>query len=287
MQDGCLILLMEAVLVKGVEQRLDRIDAILPGLEKTLLGMQGGELGISVKINAFDLVTEADLAAEKCLVECIREHFPEDGIVTEEDGATPEEAARSDAFRWVLDPIDGTSNYAHRLPIWNSSIGLLYGTERVGGIVSAPGLGLRYRAMKDGGAICNGKAIQINDKTDIGQGIVGTGFPYDRARRAEPISRAIANMLRTAGGVRRLGAAALDFCFLADGRYLGYYEMALKPWDMAAGSLIAEEAGAVLSDFEGNPVDLFTSAGVVAAVPPVHPQLLEQAAPMREAIAMG
>ena len=98
-------------------------------------------------------------------------------------------------------------------------------------------------------------------------------------RRAEPISRAIANMLRTAGGVRRLGAAALDFCFLADGRYLGYYEMALKPWDMAAGSLIAEEAGAVLSDFEGNPVDLFTSAGVVAAVPPVHSQLLEQAAP--------
>ena len=100
MQVGCLVLLMEAVLVKAVEQRLDRIDAILPGLEKTLLGMQGGELGISVKINAFDLVTEADLAAEKCLVECIREHFPEDGIVTEEDGATPEEAARSDAFRW-------------------------------------------------------------------------------------------------------------------------------------------------------------------------------------------
>lgn len=278
---------MEAAMVNAVEQRLDRIEAILPELEKTLLEMQVGDLGISVKINAFDLLTQADLAAEKCLIACIRQNFPEDGIVTEEGGATAAEAARSAGFRWVLDPIDGTSNYAHGLPIWNSSVGLLHGSERVGGIVSAPAMGLRYRAMKGGGATCNGRAIQINDKTDMGQGIVGTGFPYDRARRAEPISRAIANMLRTAGGVRRLGAAALDFCFLADGRFTGYYEIDLRPWDIAAGSLIAEEAGAVMSDFDGNPVDLFSGAGVVAAVPAVHPQLLEQAAPMREAIAMG
>ena len=277
---------MEAAMVTEVGQRLDCIEAILPDLEQALMAMQTSDLGISVKINAFDLVTQADLTAEKQLIECIRGHFPEDGIVTEEGGATAEEATRSDAFRWVLDPIDGTSNYAHGLPIWNSSIGLLYGSEPVGGIVSAPGMGLRYRAMKDGGATRNGEAIEINEKTEIGQGIIGTGFPYDRAKRAEPISRAIANMLRTAGGVRRLGAAALDFCFLADGRFTGYYEIDLKPWDIAAGSLIASEAGAVMSDFDGKPVDLFTCAGVVAAVPAVHPQLLEQTAPMREAIAM-
>ncbi len=277
---------MEAAMQSAVEQRIECIEAMLPDLEKTLLDMQGGDLGISAKINSFDLLTEADLAAEKRLIECIRQHFPEDGIVTEEGGATAEEAARCDAFRWVLDPIDGTSNYAHRIPVWNSSIGLLHGEERVGGIVSAPGLGLRYRAIRGGGATCNGQPVRINDKTGIGQGIVGTGFPYDRAKRAEPISRALANMLRTAGGVRRLGAAALDFCFLADGRFTGYYEMALRPWDYAAGSLIAEEAGAVLSDFDGRELDIFHSLGVVAAVPPVHPQLLEQAAPMREAVAV-
>ena len=129
-------------MVKAVEQRLDRIEAILPELEKTLLEMQVGDLGISVKINAFDLLTQADLAAEKCLIDCIRQNFPEDGIVTEEGGATAAEATRSDGFRWVLDPIDGTSNYAHGLPIWNSSVGLLHGSKRIGGIVSAPAMGL-------------------------------------------------------------------------------------------------------------------------------------------------
>jgi len=118
------------------------------------------------------------------------------------------------------------------------------------------------------------------------EGIVGTGFPYDRAQRAEPLSRALANMLRETGGVRRIGAAALDLCYVAAGRLVGYYEMSLKPWDSAAGSLIVEEAGGRISDMSGGPLNIFTSKGLAASNGLVHDALVSAAAPMLEAISI-
>ncbi len=270
----------------AVQARLDAMESMLPELEQFLVELQLGDLGIVTKSNDFDLVTKADVASEARLVGFIREHFPEDLILAEEGGSDEGGLMGGDVFQWVLDPIDGTTNFANRLPLWAISIGLLRGTAQVGGIVCAPGLGLRYRAVLGGGATCNGRPITVNSKERLKDGIVVTGFPYDRAKRAEPLCEALGNMLRSAGGVRRFGAAALDFCFLADGRFTGYYEMGLKPWDFAAGSLIAAEAGATVTDLSGEPLDIFNSTGTVATNGKVHAELLAEAAPMLRAAAL-
>lgn len=269
--------------VDTVEARLDTIQSILPELGEDLLDLQTGDLGVISKSNSFDLVTKADMASEARLVQCISEHFPDDVILAEEGSAQSNAEEAGDRFLWILDPVDGTTNYANRLPAWAISIGLMRDKEMLGGIVCAPGLSLTYRAIKGGGASCNGESIRVNDRPGMGEGIIATGFPYDRAKRAEPICRAMENMLRQAGGIRRWGAASLDFCFLADGRYTGYYEMGLQPWDYAAGSLIASEAGATVTDFHGEPLDIFTSRGTVATNGLIHDELLKAAAPMIEA----
>ena len=275
---------MTPELLQQVTERLDGIEGMLPELEQDLVELQQSELQIDTKLNDFDLVTQADVASEERLVRFIRERFPEDGIIAEEGSQNADEASRMDGFRWVLDPIDGTINYANRLPIWAISIGLLYSGEQVGAIVSGPGLQLRYRAAKGQGASCNGRPITVNSKAKLRDGVVVTGFPYDRAKRAEPLCDALGNMLRTAGGVRRFGAAALDFCFVADGRFTGYYEMGLKPWDAAGGSLIVQEAGGHVTDMSGRAYDIFESKGYVVTNGKVHYELVEAAKPILRAI---
>ena len=270
----------------AIQGRLDQIESILPALGKELLEWQSGDLGVLTKSNTFDLLTKADKASEARLVEFISQHFKDDVILAEEGSSASNAEEAGDRFLWILDPIDGTTNYANGLPVWAISIGLMQDSEVVGGIVFAPGMGLCYRAVKGGGATCNGEPIAVNKKASMGEGIIATGFPYDRAKRAEPICRALENMLREAGGIRRLGAAALDFCLLADGRYTGYYEIGLKPWDFAAGSLIAEEAGAAVTDLHGETLDIFNSAGVVATNGRIHDELLQAAQPMVEATVM-
>jgi myo-inositol-1(or 4)-monophosphatase len=270
----------------SVIDRLDTICELLPKLGAQLIELQKGDLGIDSKSTDVDLVTKADYASEQALLNFLRERFPEDGIITEEGSSSALEEGRAEGFRWVLDPIDGTVNYANGLPMWVISIGLLYGEQRVGGIVEAPLLRERFRAVLGQGATLNGKPISVNSKAQLREGIVGTGFPYDRAQRAEPLSRALANMLRETGGVRRIGAAALDLCYVAAGRLVGYYEMSLKPWDSAAGSLIVEEAGGRISDMSGGPLNIFTSKGLAASNGLVHDALVSAAAPMLEAISI-
>jgi myo-inositol-1(or 4)-monophosphatase len=269
-----------------VAARLDAIEGMLPKLERMLIEMQQGDLGIDTKTTEVDLVTRADYASEQCLIDFIRTHFPEDGIVSEEGSQSADEAERAASFRWILDPIDGTVNYANRIPGWAISIGLLFEGEAVGGIVTAPSLRERFRAIKGQGAIFNGKPMQVNQKAKLREGLVVTGFPYDRAQRAVPLCAALENMLRESGGVRRLGAAALDFCYVADGRFVGYYEMGLKPWDAAAGSLIAREAGAQITDMAGAAYDFFANRGVVVSNGRVHAALVQAAMPMLDALAI-
>ena len=264
---------------------MDAIEGMLPELENFLIDLQSRDFEIETKSNAFDLVTEGDVASQARLTEFIEAKFPADQIIGEEE--SDKNAAPGKGFCWVLDPIDGTTNFANRIPMWAISIGLLYDGKPVGGIVSGPALGLRYRGEVNGGASCNGKPIRVNGKSPLRAGVVVTGFPYDRARRAEPLSRALANMLREAGGVRRLGAAALDFCFVADGRFAGYYEMSLKPWDAAAGFIIAQEAGATLSNMSGAALDIFEDEGTVVTNGRIHEELLAQIGPMLEALALG
>ncbi|PXA05635.1 inositol monophosphatase [Coraliomargarita sinensis] len=266
--------------MESVEDRLNQIQAILPSLGEQLLELQTGDLGVLTKSNTFDLLTKADTASEAQLVAFIQENFADDVILAEEGSVASDAQEAGERFLWILDPIDGTTNYANGLPVWAISIGLMQDSEMVGGIVCAPGMGLCYRAVAGAGATCNDRSISVNKKASMSEGIIATGFPYDRAKRAEPICRALENMLRQAGGIRRLGAASLDFCFLADGRYAGYYEIGLKPWDFAAGSLIAREAGAKVTDLSGKSLDIFNSAGVVATNSMIHGELMQAAQPM-------
>lgn len=271
-------------ITKAVTDRLSIIEALLPQLEKEVLALQSSPHTRKTKTNVFDLVTEADLYSEKVITSAIESHFPEDAIMAEE--GTKNDASGTESLTWVIDPIDGTVNYANRLHHWGISIGIVYQNTPVGGIVSAPALNLRYRAIKGAGATKNGVSIHVSKKSLLSEGVVVTGFPYDRAIRAEPLSAALANFLKVAGGVRRFGAASIDFCSIADGTVIGYYEMQLKPWDMAAGLIIAEEAGAKITDFNGNPVHLFNSHGVVVANPKIHEIMLPLTAPMLDAIAI-
>ena len=267
----------------AVEKRLNCIEALLPKLEAELLAFQKKGYRTNTKSNSFDLVTEADLHSEKVLVDTIEKHFPSDAILSEE---SYEANPASEDITWVIDPIDGTVNYANAMHHWGISIAICYQHKPVAGIVSAPALNLKYKAIAGCGATKNGRPISVSDKKALKQGVICTGFPYDRAHRAEPLSRALANMLKVAGGVRRLGAASLDFCLVADSTLIGYYEMQLKPWDMAAGLIIAEEAGAKITDFNGKLVHFMTSHGVVVANPSVHQELLPLTAPMLDAIAV-
>jgi myo-inositol-1(or 4)-monophosphatase len=278
-------IIMKSEQEEAINKRLDVIESMLPEVERFLLELQSGDFGIKVKSNTFDLVTEGDVACEAQLTKLITENFPEDDIMGEESGGNRPES--TDAFCWILDPIDGTTNYANRIPMWAISIGLTFAGEPVGGVVSAPALNLRYRAALGCGATCNGDIIGVNTKAPLGNGVVVTGFPYDRARRAEPLSQALANILREAGGVRRMGAASLDFCFVADGRFVGYYEILLKPWDAAGGWVIAHEAGAKLTNMDGSELNIFESKGTVVTNGLVHEELLAQIGPMKDALAMG
>tara|TARA_A200000113_G_scaffold99154_1_gene88935 strand:+ start:44617 stop:45462 length:846 start_codon:yes stop_codon:yes gene_type:complete len=268
----------------ALTDRLSIIEALLPQLEKDVLDLQGTSNAKKTKTNIFDLVTEADLHSEKIITSAIQKHFPKDAILAEE--GTNSGAQDSESFTWVIDPIDGTVNYANSLHHWGISVGIIYQNTPVAGIVSAPSLNKRYRAIKGHGATKNGDPIQVSIKSLLSEGVIVTGFPYDRAIRAEHLSKALANFLKVAGGVRRFGAASIDFCSVADGTVIGYYEMQLKPWDMAAGLVIAEEAGAKITDFNGHPVDLFKSHGVVVANPSIHKIMLPQTAPMLDAIAV-
>jgi len=270
-----------------IQSRLDAIESLLDELGGELLDLQSQPLDIATKSTEVDLVTKADLHSEARLDGFIRNTFPDDLILSEEADEADAPDPREDDFLWVIDPIDGTTNYANRLPLWSISIGLHRGGQTVGGIVAAPGLDLRYRAILGEGATCNGEFVHVNEKARLSEGLVVTGFPYDRAKRARHLAAAIEDLLSESVGVRRLGSAALDFCFVADGRMTGYYEMGLKPWDACAGALIATEAGARITDFTGGDHDIFASKGVVASNRRVHDELITiVSSPMSEAVAI-
>lgn len=268
-----------------VEPRLASVGEILPALGSELCAWQRTDLQIRSKGNELDLVTRADLHSEKTLVGFLREKWPGDGIVAEEGSRTKNSREGEDGFAWVIDPIDGTVNYANGLAQWAVSIGLCRGDQVVGGLVAAPALGLLYRAVRGGGAFCNGNPIRVNGKDRLRSGLVATGFPYHRERAAGALSEAVKALLDQAGDVRRFGSAALDLCQVAAGQFIGYCEISLNAWDVAAGSLILEEAGGMVSDLEGAPYQLFSSPGIVASNGLVHAELIALAGPFRRAAA--
>ena len=224
---------------------------------------------VSTKGSAIDLVTEMDRASEQLLVERLGEAFPGYGFLTEESEAIPGQGES----RWIIDPIDGTSNYVHGFPYFSISIALERAGEVVLGVVYNPVHEELFSAEKGQGARLNGKPIYVSTRTALAQSLVISGFPYDVWTAEADNTREWAYFLKRAGNMRCNGSAALDLCSIASGRADGYWERGNKVWDVAAGSLIVREAGGWATDYQGNENFIF-SQQVVAANPQIHAQLL-------------
>jgi len=203
---------------------------------------------IESKSQPNDLVTEVDRACEAHLIAALAKERPRDSVLAEEGGGSERAGA---THRWVIDPLDGTTNYAHGYPRFAVSIALERDGEQALGVVYDPLLDELYSAVAGGGAQRNGRHIHVSHESDLRRALLATGFAYDKAVSDDDNTREFRAFLKNAREVRRDGSAALDLCYVAGGRFDGYWEFKLSPWDVAAGTLIVTEAGGRVTDTQG------------------------------------
>jgi myo-inositol-1(or 4)-monophosphatase len=225
-----------------------------------------GEVFFKGEVN---LVTATDTESQDLIFDRLSKSFPGHDFLAEE-GLKELSGAE---FRWVFDPLDGTTNFAHRFPVFCVSLGLERGKELVGGVVYNPMSEEMFWAERDEGAFFNGRPIRVSKIDDLNKGLVATGFPYDIRETKANMRHHDAFILRTQA-VRRCGSAAIDLCYVACGRFDGFWEMKLSPWDTAAGAVIVAEAGGRVTDFKGGPVDIYHPE-VVASNGLIHQAMLD------------
>ena len=231
-----------------------------------------------------DLVTATDLAVEALLTEGIRSLFPQDSILAEESGC----AEALGPYRWIIDPIDGTTNFSNRLPHFCVSVALEYRGVLVMGSVFDPVKRHHFEAEVGKGTRLNGQKISVGNTQEMIEALLATGFSYDRHTRPDNNMGAFDHMLRRCRGIRRMGAAALDFAYVAAGWLDGYWEYRLKPWDAAAGILLVEEAGGIVTTMTGEQYSR-ESADFCVSNPHLHPELVRLigAAPLKIGSGVG
>jgi len=222
----------------------------------------------ATKSAEFDLVTELDRRSEALIVERLHQAFPDDAVIAEEGSGHGGTGAC-----WVVDPLDGTTNFAHGLPFFCIAMGRVVDGKVDLGVVHAPVLDLTFTATRGGGAFCNGKRLRVSDESELSRAMLATGFPSDRATSKENNFAQFTALKRRARAVRRYGSAALDQALVAAGTYDGYWEMKLHAWDLAAASLLVEEAGGRVTDWNGGPLDLERGA-IVASNGRIHDVML-------------
>lgn len=216
---------------------------------------------VSTKSSRTDMVTAVDRASEALIVDALAAQRPDDGVLGEEGSARE----GTSGVRWIIDPLDGTTNYLYGFPLFAVSIGVEVDGAVEAGVVVHPSLGEVFTARRGGGAYCNGARITVSGKEDLATALIGTGFAYDPEQRRRA-ARWLEHVIPSVRDVRRGGAAAIDLCWVACGRLDGFYEAGLAPWDVAAGDLIVREAGGATTDFEGGPV---RPGSVIAASPAI------------------
>ena len=221
-----------------------------------------------------DFVTDVDREAERLITGVLRERFPDCVIVGEElSPHLPTPDTRHLAPVFVVDPLDGTTNYLHRFPEYAVSIGALHEGEMLAGVVLHAAYDRSYYASRGAGAWCDGERLSVSSVTEPRQALIGTGFPFRDIGQIDLYQRQFAAVVRGAAGLRRPGSAALDLCHVAAGHYDGFWELRLAPWDVAAGILLVREAGGVVSDLDGRP-SVPSHAPIVAGSPAIHRWLL-------------
>lgn len=217
-----------------------------------------------------NLVSEIDKGSEARIISLIKSRFPGHDVLAEESGG----ASTSGTYRWIIDPLDGTTNFLHGVPIFCVSIGVEHNGEIVAGVVYDPNLDELYTAERGSGAFLNGQRLTVSSTSEMIRSLLVTGFPYDIARNPQHAVEHFNNFLMAARGIRRLGSAALDLCYVAAGRFDGFWEVHLQPWDMAAGKLLVEEAGGRTTDFTGAPARIHGKQ-IVASNGEIHGAMLE------------
>lgn len=220
-----------------------------------------------------DFVSEVDLAAEAAVLDIVRRRAPDAGVLAEESASTilAERQARGVVF--VVDPLDGTNNFLHGYPEYAVSVGVLRDGALAAGVVIDVPLGETFTATAGGGAFRDGERLRVSPIEEPTRALIGTGFPFGRLEQIPPYVAQLHRVMAGAGGVRRAGAAALDLCAVACGRFEAFWESRLSPWDIAAGLLLVREAGGVATNFAGEECPV-AKTGIVAGNPPVHRWLL-------------
>jgi myo-inositol-1(or 4)-monophosphatase len=228
------------------------------------------------KKGEIDLVTDADRESEKIIKETILSEFPDHRLLAEEGERSDTESE----YFWVVDPLDGTTNYAHGFPIYCVSIALLKKGRIVAACIFNPNLDECFTAAAGEGASLNGKSVQVSGEHQLSESLLATGFPYDIRNSDDDNIKEFEAFAKTARAVRRAGSAALDLAYVACGRFDGFWEFKLSPWDLAAGILMVMEAGGKVSSFKGREYDIFTGEAL-ASNGRIHDQMLDILAGMR------
>jgi myo-inositol-1(or 4)-monophosphatase len=226
--------------------------------------------------NPNDFVTEVDLAAERVIIDTLLEAYPGHGILAEESGST--RGAKDSEYVWIIDPLDGTTNFIHGLPTYAVSIALAHRGQVQQAVVYDPARNDLFYASKGRGAFLNDRRLRVSKRIRMAEALIGTGFPF---RKGDDFRRYMAifeQVMQQCAGLRRPGAAALDLCYVAAGWYDGFFETGLQPWDMAAGALLVSEAGGLVGNFTGE-ADFLHQREVIAGNPKIYGQLVQILAP--------
>lgn len=243
-----------------IEQAADFISAEFKTISKDQIEYKGFN----------DLVSYVDKGAEKILVEGLRKVLPEAGILAEE--GTGKQA--NEKYTWIIDPVDGTTNYLHGLPIFAISVALMENDQPIIGVVYEINRREVFTAILGGGAFCNDKPIHVSSAKNLGESLIATGFPYYDFGKMENYLSILHSLMKTSHGLRRLGSAAVDLVYVACGRFEGFFEYNLKPWDVAAGTLIVREAGGMVTEFEGGDNPIFGKE-ILASNGTIHQSMIE------------
>ncbi|MBL8346898.1 MAG: inositol monophosphatase [Rubrivivax sp.] len=228
-----------------------------------------------------DFVTEVDRAAEVAIIDILLEAYPDHGILAEESGR--ERGNRTSEFVWIIDPLDGTTNFVHGLPIYAVSIALAHRDQVQQAVVYDPARNDLFYASRGRGAFLNDRRLRVSKRTRLADSLIGTGFPFRKGDNFKRYLKMFEEVMQSCAGVRRPGAAALDLCYVAAGWYDGFFETGLSPWDVAAGSLMVTEAGGLIGNFTGE-ADYLHQREVVAGAPKIYGQLVQMLKPYTRVI---
>src|SRR3954453_4317512 len=227
--------------------------------------------GLKVRLKrANDFVTQVDQAAEEAIIDTVKKAYPDHGFLAEESGAS----GGATEYVWIIDPLDGTTNFIHGFPQYCVSIGVQHRVSLAHAVVYDPTRNVLFTTSKGAGAFLNDRRIRVSKCLKLQDALVGTGFPFKELGRVDLYLKQLRTLMSTSSGVRRAGAAALDLAYVACGRMDAFWELGLSPWDMAAGALLIQEAGGLVGDLKGEG-DYLDRGEIVAATPKIFPALLQ------------